>query len=307
MDVELWQLRYVVAVADELNFTRAAARLHMSQPALSTRIRELEERLGVQLFERTSRKVTITPAGAVLAERGRMLLADARTAVAAAREAASASPVLTVGVAGTAGAVLYPLVTRRFGAARPDATLRATQLTGRSPIDAADIDVAFTRLERDETALELAPLLRERRVLALADSHPLAGAGTLRLSDLDGQRFVTQRQGVNPRFRDRWLAEQRRGGLPGEVAQEVTDAEELFAVLAAGDAVCLLPATVSRYYDRPGLTYLKVTDADTSLISLAWRPAAARPLLDAFVSAARETAAELLGEPGQTTWLAPEP
>lgn len=306
MDVELWQLRYVVAVADELNFTRAAERLHMSQPALSTRIRELEERLGVQLFERTSRKVALTPAGTVLAERGRGLLADARAAVAATQEAASGAPVLAVGVAGTAGAVLYPLVAQRFTANRPDATVRAAQLTGRSPIDAADIDVAFTRLEADETELILAPLLRERRVLALADSHPLAGAGSVRLADLAGQRFVTQRQGVNPRFRERWLAEQRRGGLPGEVAQEVTDAEELFAILASGEAVCLLPATVSRYYSRPGLTYVDVSDADTSLISLAWRPAAMRPLLEAFVTVARETAAGLLTEPGQTTWLAPD-
>ncbi len=305
MDVELWQLRYVVAVADELNFTRAAERLHMSQPALSTRIRELEERLGVQLFERTSRKVTLTPAGAVLAERGRALLADARAAVVATQEAASGAPALAVGVAGTAGAVLYPLVARRFAAARPEATLRATQLTGRSPVDAADIDIAFTRLEPDETELTLAPLLRERRVLALADTHRLAGTPSIRLADLAGERFVTQRQGVNPRFRQRWLAEQRRGGLPGEVAQEVTDAEELFAVLASGDAVCLLPATVSRYYSRPGLAYVDVTDADTSLISLAWRQAATRPLLEAFVTAARETAAGLLAEPGQITWIAP--
>src|SRR5690349_11419969 len=147
MDVELWQLRYVIAVADERNFTRAAERLHISQPALSTRIRELETRLGLTLFERTSRHVSVTPAGELLVERGRALLEDAASAVAAARNVATATPVLRVGVLGTSGAVLFPLVAERVGALQPQAVLEPRQLARPDDIDST-IEIAFTRLER---------------------------------------------------------------------------------------------------------------------------------------------------------------
>jgi DNA-binding transcriptional LysR family regulator len=306
MDVELWQLRYVIAVADELNFTRAAARLHISQPALSTRIRELEARLGVALFERTSRRVSVTPAGALLAERGRALLEDAASAVAAARNAATAAPVLRVGVLGTSGAVLFPLVAERVAALQPQAVLEPRQLARPDDVDGT-IDVAFTRLEHDESDLQLAPLLRERRVVALGARHPLAGRDEVRLADLAGESFLTQRLDSNPRFRERWLEEQRRAGLDGRISQEVVNAEELFALLTAGRGVCLVPATAARYYARPGLAYVAVADADSVPIALAWRAGADQPLLRLVVDAAREVAAELLAAPGQTDWLPPAP
>ena len=306
MDVELWQLRYVVAVADELSFTRAAERLHISQPALSTRIRELEGRLGFALFERTSRHVSVTPAGALLARRGRALLDDAASAVAAARNAAATAPVLRVGVLGTSGAVLFPLVAERVATREPQAVLQPRQLARPDDIDGS-VDVAFTRLEPDESDLRLAPLLRERRVVALTASHPLARRGELRLADLAGESFLTQRLDSNPRFRERWLDEQRRAGLDGRIAQEVVNAEELFALLTAGRGVCLVPATAARYYARPGLAYVAVADADPVPIALAWRAGADQPLLRLVVGAAREVATELLATPGQTDWLPPGP
>lgn len=305
MDVELWQLRYVVVVAEELNFTRAAERLHISQPALSTRIRELERRLGFPLFERTSRRVSATAAGALLAQRGRVLLQDAASAVAAARNAAAPTPVLRVGVLGTSGAVLFPLVAARVAALEPQAVLEPRQLTRPGDIDSA-IDLAFTRLEHDETNLRLAPLLRERRVVGLSERHPLARREALRLADLAGESFLTQRADSNPRFRERWLEEQRRAGLGARISEEVVNAEELFALLAAGRGVCLVPATAARYYARPGVVYVPVIDADSVPISLAWRDGADQPLLRVVVDAARLVSRELLDVPGQTDWLPPE-
>ncbi|MBJ7472492.1 MAG: LysR family transcriptional regulator [Solirubrobacteraceae bacterium] len=303
MDVELWQLRYVVAVADERNFTRAAARLHISQPALSTRIRELEQRLGFALFERTSRAVTLTPAGEVVVEHGRRLLADATAAIHAAKQAATASPVVRVGVLGTSSAVLFPLVAALVAEQDPGRRLEPRQLTTHAELEAGDVDVAFTRLEIDETTLELAPLLRERRVLAMASSHPLASAESLMMAELAGESFITQRRGNNPKYRARWVDEQLRHGLSGAVAREVSEAEELMALLAAGRGVCLVPATAARYYARPGISYVPVVDAETVPISLAWRPGTDPELVDTVIGAARMVASELVAEADH--WLAP--
>jgi DNA-binding transcriptional LysR family regulator len=303
MDLELWHLRYVVAVADELNFTRAAEQLHISQPALSTRIRELETRLGFPLFARTSRRVALTPAGIVLAERARVLLADAELAVAAARNAAAAKPVLQVGVMGSSGAVLFGLVSKRVAQVRPDAQLEPQQLIGPELIESGDIEVAFTRFEADETELVLAPLLRERRVVAMSEDHPRARETELGLADLEGETFLTQQAAANPRFRERWLAEQRRAGFQAQSVREIANAEELFALLAARRGICLVPATLARYYARPGLAYVSVRDADTVPISLAWRPGAEQPLLTVVIEAAQAVAAQLLAEPGQQDWI----
>jgi DNA-binding transcriptional LysR family regulator len=140
--------------------------------------------------------VSVTPAGALLAERGRALLEEAAGAVAAARNVAAAAPVLRVGVLGTSGAVLFPLVAERVATLEPDAVLEPRQLTRPDDIDGT-VDLAFTRLEPDESDLQLAPLLRERRVVALSARHPLAPRDEIHLAELAGESFLTQRLDSN--------------------------------------------------------------------------------------------------------------
>jgi DNA-binding transcriptional LysR family regulator len=137
----------------------------------------------------------------------------------------------------------------------------------------------------------------------MAASHPLAGAAELAFADLADEPFLTQRADNNPRYRRRWLEEQRSHGLEGRIVHEVSEAEELFALLSAGREVCLVPATLAGYHARPGITYVPVRDAASVPIALAWRLGPEQPLLERMISVARSVAGDLLAEPGQTTWL----
>lgn len=295
-ELDLRRLRQFVAVAEELHFTRAAERLHLSQPALSARIRELEERLGVRLLERTSRSVALTDAGALLLERARPLLLDAEATLAAVRGAGGIAVPLRVGLMGTAGAVLFPPIRERLLAERPGLQIEVRVLQGAAGLLRGEVDVALCRLDPDldgeaTAGLRIVVLDREPRVLALASGHRLADRGSLTMADLVDEAFLTQPEAANPAWRDRWLAEQRRHGLPGRIAAEVGDAEELLALVSSGAGVCLVPRTAATHHARPGIAYVPVRDAEPTVTSVAWHERAETALVRAFVAAARAATA----------------
>ena len=283
-------MQYFVTVAEELHFGRAAVRLHIAQPSLSHQIRRLEQQLGVTLLERTSRRVSLTSAGEVLLSEGRRLLQQAERAVRATRMAASEQ--LVVGFAGSAASLLLPQVMRAFGELHPaiDVVVRELLLDQSAEIANGRVDVAFTRLLPGQADLRIEVLAREPRVVVLPAAHPLAAHEAVRFADLADERFIT-----NPLVRDngppaRWLGEQQRHGLPGQVAAEASSIQEILTLVAGGRGVCLLPARAARDYPRDDLAYVEVTDADQAVVSLAWRPGGLRPAVAAFVNVARETA-----------------
>jgi DNA-binding transcriptional LysR family regulator len=152
------------------------------------------------------------------------------------------------------------------------------------------VDVAFTRLVPDQTEVEVEVLATEPRLIALASTHPLADRKTLTFADLRGESFI-----VNPMVSQdgppaRWLAEQRRHGLPGRVAAEARSPQEILALVGAGRGVCLVPATAALHDPRPDVAYVLVTDAEPAVVSLAWLPDRASPTVNAFVATAREVA-----------------
>ncbi len=110
------------------------------------------------------------------------------------------------------------------------------------------------------------------------------------MAELAGEAFVTQPLAANPAWRRRWLAEQRRHGLPGRIAAEVEDAEELYAHLVSGTGVCLMPQTAATHAARPGIAYVPMADAEPAALSVAWHPRAETPLSRAFLAAARDAA-----------------
>jgi DNA-binding transcriptional LysR family regulator len=288
--LDLRLVEYFVAVAEELHFGRAAERLHIAQPSLSQQIRRLEQQLGVTLLERNSRNVRLTRAGEAFLREGRRALAQAQRAVSATR--AAGAELLTVGFYGSAGRALLPGVLAAFHERQPvtDVSVREILFGSIEEILDGKVDLAFTRLLPGQTELDVEVIATEPRLVALANTHPLAMRETLTFADLRGESFI-----VNPMVSHggppaRWLAEQRRHGLPGRVAAEARSPQEILALVGAGRGVCLVPAAAALHDRRPDVTYVPVTDAEPAVVSLACLPGRASPTVKAFVATARDVA-----------------
>ncbi|MEU6769741.1 LysR family transcriptional regulator [Streptomyces sp. NPDC046759] len=247
-------LRYFVAVAEELNFARAAERLGISPPPLSRAVRRLETDLGVVLLERTTHSVGLTPAGEVLLEEARLAL-DALEA-AGRRTQRAAGPhrelVLAIKADGDAG-LLEPILERY--ASQPAAVPVTVRLCGwqeqprllrRGEADAALIHEPF-----DRTGLDSETLTTEPRVAALGAAHPLAARDHVLLADL----------GLRPGDLHRFL---------DEVRSEGRDLAQLLTIVALGGLVAVLPASVAERYPRPGVVYRAVPDAPPAVLAIAW-------------------------------------
>ncbi len=194
MTPDLRQLRYFVAVAEELNFTRAAERLHIAQPPLSAAIRQLEGQLGVALLERTTREVKLTAAGRVLLERSRRLLADADEAFAAVR-AVEKAPVgrLAIGVAPTARFGLAPELFAACASQAPGIMLYPREdTTGvlMRELRAGRLDLVLGFCAPRDDALDRTRLRDEPAVLHVADDHPLASRSSVALAELCEETFI---------------------------------------------------------------------------------------------------------------------
>jgi DNA-binding transcriptional LysR family regulator len=291
--LDLRLVRYFVAVAEELHFGRAAARLHIAQPSLSHQIRRLEQQLGVVLLTRTSRRVELTPAGEVLLKEGRSLLSQSRRALESTRAASSER--LVVGFFGSAGATLLPAVLRAFGEEHPSAevTLHELLLDQLQEIADGRIDIAFTRLaasQVDDERIAIEIISEDPRLLVVPVGHRLSELASVRMAELEAEAFV-----VNPSVAGtapaRWLAEQRRHGLRGRVAAEAASVQELLTLVAAGQGVSLVPAPVVGRYPRDDVRYITVTDAEPAVVSIAQPADGRRPIVEAFTDIARRLAA----------------
>jgi DNA-binding transcriptional LysR family regulator len=287
-------VQYFVAVAEELHFGRAASRLHIAQPSLSHEIRRLEQQLGVTLLDRTSRRVELTAAGETLLVEGRRLLDQAQRVIHSTRAAGAER--LTVGFYGSAGGLLLPDVLRAFGELHPSVTVSVRELLLGDVDDilGGRVDVAFTRLLPGQLGadVETDVLASEPRVVALPKAHPLAVRESLTFGELSEERFITNPAVDGTGRPARWLAEQHRHGLPGEVAAEAASIQEILAHVASGHGVCLVPASVASQYPRADLAYVEVTDAEPAVVSLAWTRENVRPETEAFVEIARRVARE---------------
>jgi DNA-binding transcriptional LysR family regulator len=288
--LDLRLVEYFVAVAEELHFGHAADRLHIAQPSLSQQIRRLEQQLGVTLLKRDSRNVQLTPAGKAFLREGRRALAQAQRAISATRAAGAER--LTVGFYGSAGRVLLPAVLTAFHGRHPttQVSVREILLGSVDEIHEGKVDVAFTRLLPDQTDLEVEVIAAESRLVALAKTHPLAGHETLTFADLRDESFIVNPMVPNAGSPARWLAEQRRHGLPGRVATEARSPQEIMALVGAGQGVCLVPAAAAMHDRRQDVAYVPVIDAEPAVVSLVWSSERCSPTLLEFVAIAREVA-----------------
>jgi DNA-binding transcriptional LysR family regulator len=296
MDVHLRNLRYFVAVAEELHFSRAAERLHVSQPALSKQIRQLERELRFPLFRRDRRRVELTAAGEALLPRASRLLEDWETALReAGARASEEGKVLRVGFQTSVGGGLYQDIAARFAELRPDWRLVLRLHEWSDPTGGLldeSADVAFLWLPTGaEEAIEVRPLRSERRFVALPAGHRLARRKALRMADLLDEAFVALPDEAGP-LRDYWLALDERAGRPTRIAAEAATPDETFEAVATRHAVVLLAEGNTTVYARPGIVYRPVIDLAPCQLAVAWRRDERRAAVRDLVRASEEVAVQ---------------
>ena len=292
VDIELKHLRSFVAVAQERNFTRAAERLHLAQPALSVHIRQLEERMGVQLVERTTRRVALTPAGEALLERSRALLDGVADAVQLARDAAvGRTGRLRVGLLATASLDLTPVALRAFAADVPGAQITVHDVRFDDPsggVRDGDTDIALIWTPVDERGLDVELLLEEPRVAVLAADHPLAARERLTVDDLLDQPWPGSHS-ADPIAEAFWTLAAERGGPPPTTVP-VSGFEDLLVAIRAGLAVDTLPASIACALPFENVVTRDVDGLRPTGVALCRPETRANPLADAFAIAARAAA-----------------
>ncbi|MDX3233715.1 LysR family transcriptional regulator [Streptomyces sp. ME19-01-6] len=284
--MELQQLRYVIAVAETNSFTRAAERCLVVQSALSHQIARLERELGARLFERTSRRVRLTPAGAAFLPAARQCLDAAERA--AAEVAAAVGEVrgrLAVGLIPTVAAVDIPGALREFRERYPHvriglrvgASEDLVEQVKQGAIDVAFLGLPTTARPQGVAAHELA---RDRLVAVVAPDHPLAGEPAVSLRRLSSEEFVDLPAGTAGRAQSDQAFS--AAGLSRDVAFEVSTADFMARLVGQGLAIAMLP---SAYVPQlTGVTTIEVTDAPARVEYVIWSPAGRPPAATAFLA-----------------------
>jgi DNA-binding transcriptional LysR family regulator len=290
VDVDLRKLRYFVAVAEELHFGRAAGRLHIAQPVLTRQIRALETELQAELLRRDRQGTELTDAGRQLLEDARPLLASAEALQRRVRATATGTSGFTV--AFMPGITVTSLV-RLMHSRHPGLNLRLLRTSWHDQVEVLHdgrADVSIVRLPVDRTGLRLRPLFSEPREVALAIGHRLADKESVRIADLAVDHLLQNPDAV-PEWRD--IAVEAREPGRREVPA-IDSVEEKLELVAAGKGVAIIPASTARFYTRPDVVTIPVTDLSPNQVALAWPAGRRNPLITEFA----EAAATLLPEHG---------
>ena len=293
--MELRQLRYFIAIAEEGNFSRAAQRLHVSQPPLSTQIKSLEDELGVKLLERTNRGVSLTAAGSVFFEETRAVLARLEHAKSkAVRAERGDAGMLAVGFVSIADYGILPPALKQFRASFPLVEVQLHELTTDAQIRelrAARLDVGIALAPVDEPDLELERLLREELVLAAPAGHPLTkGTGAVDLRALSKESFIVPPRALAPGLYDLTISYCRSFGFAPRITQHARQMQTVISLVSSGMGFALVPSSV-RNLKRTGVQYreLRGKRAFVELGILRLRNAE-NPTREHFVAALRSAA-----------------
>jgi DNA-binding transcriptional LysR family regulator len=247
--MELRHLIAFVAVAEELHFGRAAARLHMAQPPLSQRIRQLERELRVQLFERTTRAVRLTEAGQAMLEPSRRVLEGVEVAERAAKSGGRGElGRVTLGFSGASSHQHLPRLTDAVRHQHPGLQLVLSRQDYANDALAAvadgALDLAFVRLPNNRDGVAVRVIEVESLVAALPIRHPLADSEVVSLADLADEPFVTFPGIISSAVRDALIHACVESGFSPQIAQEAPDSYTILALVAAGVGVTLTPSSV---------------------------------------------------------------
>jgi DNA-binding transcriptional LysR family regulator len=291
--MELRHFRYFVAVAEELHFGRAAARVHIAQPPLSQQIRQLEQELGVVLFHRTKRRVELAPAGRALLEHARQILEETERAKRAAQRAGRGETGrLAIGFQASADLDLLPRVLRLWRARFPDVEVDLQALLTGAQIDAlchGRIHVGFVRGPIDETGLVVESIQREPMVAVLPEAHRLARRRRVRLADLATETMILFPRPTAPGYFDLIMGACRRAGFTPRLLHPGSMQTNL-GLVSAGLGVSLMPASI-RNLQRTGVVHRPlappVPQVELAMVHPRDEPSA---VVAAFLATVREVA-----------------
>jgi DNA-binding transcriptional LysR family regulator len=295
--MELRHLRYFIAVAEELHFTRAAMRLHIGQPPLSHAIQVLEADVGARLLERSKRWVRLT-------EAGRLFLADARKILAMTEQAAETARRAERGEAGelrigfTYSTPLTPLfadVINRYRQEFPQVTLTLHEMATLRQLEAIGervLDLGFIRPPElaISPGIKLTTLREDPLVVVLPVGHPLAAQAKIAIRELENESFVMYPPGAGTGIYPQIFRLCRAAGFVPRIGQTAGEASTIIGLVAAGSGITLLPASFDRIR-MDGVCYRPLSDPDaTTMLLLAQRAGEYAPLVDAFVALVTDAA-----------------
>jgi len=273
-NVGLRHLRSFLVLAEELHFARAAARLYVSQPALSQTIKQLEDATGLRLLERTTRVVELTAEGASLREDAVQVLAQFERMMERARaSAAGMRGAIRVGYIIGAAVDVVPRVLRAHAEQCPDVQVQPTEFDFSRPaagLDDGRSDVAIVRPPIDVRGAQLRTLVTEPRVACLPESHRLAEREEVSVYELLDEPIIAA-PGHGP-WRDYWLCCEYRGGREPPVVGEAATFEGEFQAVASGRGISITASAAARFYARPGLRFPRISDIPPCEVAVALPP-----------------------------------
>jgi LysR family transcriptional regulator, benzoate and cis,cis-muconate-responsive activator of ben and cat genes len=292
--MEARHLRYFIAVAEELNFTRAAAVLHVAQSAVSAQIRALEEVLGVTLLERNSRRVKLTSAGQAFLQGAKRVLSDLEEIGRQARRIGRAEAGrLAIGFIGAQSHEWMPLVLRRFRHKYPDVELTLTEMVPSAQLEALlthrlDLGVVGPIGGRPPLGLQVECIVEEEALVGVPSDHTLADRPFVRLQQLKGEGFILTSRENAPSYRA-WLASIcQRAGFSPRVVQEVDRARTGVQYVAAGFGISIFGEHISRQ-PAPGVKFIPLRPLVPRIrYGVAWRKEPSEPLVQRFVEYTKE-------------------
>ena len=288
-DLDLRKLRYFVAVAEELNFGRAAQVLMIAQPVLSRQIRAFEAELGVRLFVRDTRGTELTDHGRLLYQEAEALLASASAVRRRVAIAARGESEFTVGFM---PGLMVTTAVRAFQRTLPEVSIHVMRTSWDNQVRVLHdgrADVSYLRRPFDAAGLATELLFSEPRVVMLPTDHELAAAPSVLMGDLAGEHLLQ-----DPAAVPEWAtvaAEMRPRRGPARPPSRTV--EEKLELVAVGSGIAILPQSTARFYRRPDVAFVPVSDLPPTDVLLGWESSRRSRLIDAFVAAARDAKHDL--------------
>lgn len=291
MAIELRHLRHVIAVAETGQLTRAAARLHIAQPALSQSIARVERAIGSPLFDRHPHGVTLTPAGQAFIEHARRAIAASDNAVTAARQQArNTSDRLVFGFL-DGGPSLADSLLKKFATAHPEIEVVVEQVSFARQVDAildGTVDAAVLCPGPPDPTFESIPIATPTLVVFLANTHRLASRSVLRFADISEETYFAQAPGLPDWWMDIWWLTDRRGRRPKVGRHFSRTVNESIAGILTGEVIVISPDFFVPPYPIPGITTIPLIDIQAPNVELVYQPNHATRATKLLVETARQ-------------------